>query len=184
MRIFKNIIIFSGVLLIVSLWGCSASKPVTVVKESSETTKRDETFDPLLLQDEDIVFPEESPLPESGASETLPGIGLPGPEKEINRQVDGFRVQVYATKDIERATLEKKQAEFQFLEDSVAVYIEFDSPMYKVRVGDFVNRDDAVRFKQIARAKGYREAWIVKTKVNTHPTLPKITDVNLNDLQQ
>ena len=185
MNMIKKMLRILGFVLILSvIWSCGASKPVTVVERKPEEPRLDESFDPLMLQDEDITFPAETAYPNGAGEEVLPGLNNTAPGAEVNQLVDGFRIQIFASKDIERATLEKKQAEFQFLEDSVAVYIEFDSPMYKVRVGDFRNREDAEKLKRIARRKGYREAWIVKTKVNTHPTLPQITESEIENLQQ
>ncbi|RMF56722.1 MAG: SPOR domain-containing protein [Calditrichaeota bacterium] len=179
LKIITTIFLFS---VLVYLSGCSSSKPVTVPGGESAEPTLNETFDPLMLEDEDITFPEEVEIPSTGNSEIVPGLDTQPAPVEENQVVDGFRVQILATKDIDQATMEKKQAEFQFLEDSVAVYIEFDSPMYKVRVGDFQNRDEAERLRQIARKKGYRGAWIVKTKVNTHPKLPVINESEMEDL--
>ena len=98
--------------------------------------------------------------------------------------VDGFRVQLFATKDIESATVAKKEAEFVFTDDSVKLYIEFDSPYYKLRIGDFQNRDNAEAFREIAREKGYSSSWIVKTKVWSNPFLPENKEIQFQVLLQ
>jgi hypothetical protein len=160
---------------IISLNSCSSSSR-GVTPESSpkpEVPRIDESFDPVMLQDEDIEFPaskaplqsnERLPLSDETSSEI--------PAAVENKLIDGFRVQLFATQDIEKATLEKKEAEFTFTEAGVGVYIEFDSPMYKVRLGDCTTRDEAEQLRELARVKGYPTSWIVKTKVNSNPGTP------------
>jgi hypothetical protein len=148
---------------------CSSSKK-TVVDEPPERRgpEVDESFDPLTLDDEDIVFTENN---NESINESSSDLKIKNTENKENQQTDGFRVQLLATKDIESATIEKKEAEFAFVEDSVVVYIEFDSPYYKIRVGDFQNRSKADELKRIARDKGYTTSWIVKTKIWTNPSI-------------
>ena len=57
------------------------------------------------------------------------------------------------------------------MDDGYNIYVEFDSPYYKVRIGDFTDRDKATEFREIAREKGYPSPWIVKTKVWSNPSL-------------
>lgn len=163
--------------LILLLGACASGKKV--VKEPSpseaEAAAIDESFDPLTLNDEDIAFPE----PPSQKAKTPVSGQTPSPSapqatagKLENRLVDGFRVQLFATKDIESATIAKKEAEFAFAEDSVNIYIEFDSPYYKLRIGDCTTREAAEKLREIARSKGYPSAWIVRTKVWSNPPLP------------
>lgn len=127
-----------------------------------------------MVQDEDIEFPVSKTPVQSG--EQLPLEEGSDTQLSVvveNKLIEGFRVQLFATQDIEKATLEKKEAEFSFTEDRVPVYIEFDSPMYKVRIGDCATRDEAEQLRELARRKGYSTSWIVKTKVNTVPNLPQ-----------
>lgn len=156
--------------------GCTSSKAVSTPERVAEpeSNKIDESFDPVMLQDEDIEFPASKTPVQSG--ENLPlgeGSDTQLPVVVENKLVEGFRVQLFATQDIEKATLEKKEAEFSFAEDQIPVYIEFDSPMYKVRIGDCTTRDEAEQLRELARRKGYSTSWIVKTKVNTVPNLPQ-----------
>lgn len=155
------------------LFSCSASKK-TVKGETSgkEKTEYDESFDPLKLNDEKIEFKEK---PEKSI-EQKPVFPIEDNQeilREENKLIDGFRVQLFATKDIESATIAKKEAEFVFTGDSLNIYVEFDSPYYKLRIGDFQERDDAEAFREVAHEKGYPSSWIVKTKVWSNPALPE-----------
>lgn len=44
------------------------------------------------------------------------------------------------------------------------VYYEQSGNLFKVRVGKYINRGDAVRFVEIARSKGYTDAFIITKK--------------------
>ena len=168
-------------LLSIFLFSCSSSRK-TVKEETSdkETTKFDESFDPLKLNDEKIEFNKESKK-SNGNQGIFPIEDNQNIQNEENKQIDGFRVQLFATKDIESATIAKKEAEFVFIGDSLNIYIEFDSPYYKLRIGDFKERDDAEAFREIAREKGYPSSWIVKTKVWSNPTLPEKKQTQFQD---
>ncbi len=75
---------------------------------------------------------------------------------------NGFRVQCFASSQIERVRAEQKVIESKV---HYPVYIVFASPYYKLAVGDFVKRTDA----DVAAAKmkelGYPDAWVMRTKV-------------------
>jgi hypothetical protein len=156
------------------MFNCASSRKTTKDEtHDKESPKYDESFDPLKLNDEKIEFKEENKkstnqqviFPIENNQQTL---------KDENKLTDGFRIQLYATKDIESATIAKKEAEFVFVDDSLNIYIEFDSPYYKLRIGDFRKRDKAEAFREIAREKGYPSSWIVKTKVWSNPTISVI----------
>lgn len=163
------------------LAACGSSRQATntvpdPVGPAVETPAVDESFDPIVLQDEDLSFPEKAVPTERAEVSVLPGEAEANREVEQNRVVDGYRVQIFATQNIENATLQKKEAEFVFVADTVALYIEFDSPMYKIRVGDCLNRADAENLREISRKHGYPTSFIVKTKVNTVPNVPRDSD--------
>jgi hypothetical protein len=161
-------------LLVIFMFNCSSSKK-TIRDETpdKETPKFDESFDPLKLNDEKIEFKEEPEKP-TDQQTVFPIEDNQQLLEDENKLTDGFRVQLYATKDIESATIAKKEAQFVFVDDSLSIYIEFDSPYYKLRIGDFKERDKAEAFREIAREKGYPSSWIVKTKVWSNPTIPII----------
>ena len=142
--------------LTIAATSCGSSRQGTTrgadpVGETVTTPQIDESFDPVLLQDEDLEFPEKT-IPRQQAEMPVLPVEVPeNEEAEPNRVVGGFRVQIFATQNIENATLQKKEAEFVFVSDSVSIYIEFDSPMYKIRVGDCLNRADAENLRETAR---------------------------------
>lgn len=168
-------------LLLVFFFSCSSSRKTTREKPTEkETPQFDESFDPLKLGDEDIVFKEEKKTADTKES-TSPISGAQESADEENKLIDGFRIQLFATKDIESANIAKKEAEIVFTEDSLNIYVEFDTPYYKLRIGDFQDRDNAAQFRDISREKGYQSSWIVKTKVWSNPSLPGKENIRLQN---
>jgi len=76
--------------------------------------------------------------------------------------VPGFRVQIFASNTNEGANKIASEARFKFTE---SVYVEYENPYYKVRIGDLKNRADAETLREKARNVGYSDAWIVQTQV-------------------
>ena len=77
--------------------------------------------------------------------------------------VQGFRIQIFSSSNVDEATLMKNLALEKFVGDSI--YVVYDAPVYKVRVGDFLNRYEANQRLPEFVEKGYREAWIVPDRI-------------------
>jgi hypothetical protein len=77
--------------------------------------------------------------------------------------VEGFRVQVLATR--ERGSAERLREEL-ILTYTYDIFIVFEAPNYKVRMGNFFDRQQAERFRQILVRKGYSSAWIIRTRID------------------
>ncbi len=144
--------------------GCSSTKQVSDPLGDRVSPKYDESFDPNTLNDDDIVIAKIEPKvveAENNNSENQLADG------EIKfKEASGFRVQLVATKNIESATLTEQEAKDLFDTMKHKVYLIFDAPLYKVRVGDVINRNDADEIRDTAKDYGYREAFIVPSKVN------------------
>jgi len=178
--------IFIVVTLLISLFGCASSKKETRVTDSFPAEEKyDESFDPLLLNDEDITF--KKPVNVIEISDTILIPSQDSTEQEIieeNKLIDGFRIQIISTKDLENAARAKSIAIEQFEDLEIKFYLEFDSPYYKVRLGDFKSRGEAESIREIIRSRGYPKAWIVKTKVWSNPEFPVPGDVNTINLPE
>lgn len=83
---------------------------------------------------------------------------------QIIGQTDGYRVQIFVTDNLEEADSTKDDAETKLNEKDV--YISFDPPFYKVKIGDFKNYADAKDFRFKLNQLGYSEARIVNDKIN------------------
>ncbi|MBN1894295.1 SPOR domain-containing protein [bacterium] len=160
----RNIMCFA--VLIAGVLGCASSRPgrTEQPEDGSRTGESGfiEEFDPLSLNEKDIIVRQSgtaSGAPDrTGATATAAAAAV----KET-RQVTGFRVQLLSVSDMDRAQEEKKKALFKFNE---RVYVEFESPLWKLRVGDFRTRKEADALRQKAVGLGYPDTWIVQTLVN------------------
>ena len=48
-----------------------------------------------------------------------------------------------------------------------SVYVDFEAPNYKVRVGDFIDRNSAESLQQDLVQMGYNSAWILRSRINS-----------------
>ena len=76
--------------------------------------------------------------------------------------IEGFRVQVLATRD--RFNAEKLQLELEQIFQH-KIYVIFEAPNYKVRIGNFIDRRKAENFRIELAKNGYSSAWIIRTKI-------------------
>jgi hypothetical protein len=87
--------------------------------------------------------------------------------------IPGFRVQVLSTTEIDSANAVRD--ELSSLPESVGIYVTYDSPYYKVRVGDFSSRPAANPLLKTVLNRGYADAWIVADRVLKNPPPRKTT---------
>lgn len=158
--------------------GCAAVKktqaPASTSGKKTVTSKPagpyDESFDPLTLEDDDITIHKQTDLMQKQSasvknlSQTTPHKAIPDSLQRY-KEVDGFRVQVFAGRDIQAATMAETQARADFEKQGLKVYLIFEAPFYKVRVGDFTDRNDAENARDLARRLGYKSAFVARSKV-------------------
>ncbi len=72
-----------------------------------------------------------------------------------------FRVQLGSTNNYDDAIALETRAASIFEEQ---IMIQFDSPYYKIRVGQLSNREDAQSLQQFAFENGFRRAWVIRTE--------------------
>ncbi len=150
----------------------SSKKSIDTVEESSKASSHyDESFDPLTLNDNDVVIQKKEHPVETTVEKKIPETTVPVEVAENieMKEVDGFRVQILAVKDVERASLIQQTAAEQFRAMEYKSYLVFESSLYKVRIGDVTTRSDAEEIRDMAKDYGYKAAFIVPSKV----TVPK-----------
>jgi len=81
-------------------------------------------------------------------------------EEEI---IQGFRIQIFASASIDEANATRGAATYKIGLDSV--YVIYDAPVYKVRVGDFATRLAANQRLPLLMEKGYPDAWVVPDRI-------------------
>ena len=82
--------------------------------------------------------------------------------------VQGFRIQVIASNNYDEAFAVRNTLNIDL--PAQWVYMVYDAPTYKVRVGDYTNRADANLAVDGFIEKGYKGAWVVPDRVVKNPT--------------
>jgi hypothetical protein len=175
MKIFNNILV-AAIILVLS--GCSSSFDGSKFSENSksrpDTGKPDSTwiFPPVQTEELPSIQPE------------VPGFWVEGPElnmAEYTRVVEekktpdssqtenyeikivaGYRIQLFAGRlQSDALTIQTNIAN----QVSVPVFLIYEAPQYKVRLGNFPERDEAMALCRQLRRKGFPGAWVVRSQI-------------------
>ena len=150
--------------------GCGGSQESTRSDggsgDTEEMRKQEALFNPSEYNQDVKAFLQEEFRKEALHKETPKDIANPAPPELI----PGFRVQIFASTNIDEATKQKEAAEGIFPDEWF--YLVYDPPTYKTRAGNFITRFDADRFLKRVSQSGFRDAWIVPDRVYKNP-LPR-----------
>ena len=72
-----------------------------------------------------------------------------------------FRIQIFESSVASIARAEARRFQNIFGD---TVYIDFETPLYKLRIGNFLNRKDAEEAVESISRLGAKDAWIIRTK--------------------
>jgi len=160
MRLIKISVIVS--LFSLFFLNCSGIKPC--IKEKREKDRRmqaERKFDPWKMEKENpiIIQEKESAEPEEQLSRSVWEKDEAGEVKASDEAL--YRIQIFASKFPEEA-----QSLVSFLESEFdePVNVVYETPYYKVRLGDFETMKEAESFLRKIRQRGFPQAWVVKTK--------------------
>lgn len=167
-------------LLFLFLISCSSSEP-TVEEDDDEKTENiidipDEVVDDYLfenLSEEELLLvrtrsyienqftEQEQPVPDIFLREVVTE------EREIDPYA-GFRVQLISTRDVAEADTVRDSfvawADSMITGHDIDAYVLFRPPNYRVRAGDFRDRDQAIKLSNMLKAK-YPDAWVVHDRI-------------------
>jgi hypothetical protein len=145
-------------------------------------------FDPLELSRDREIVPLEHPrsgdiigkqvivevdVDADNADSAAIGVIAPEPMIDsLNNQA--FRVQLFTSRVYGDAREASKVAEEIF---DQPVFVDYEVPNYKVRVGSFADRDTAEKYQQRAKAAGYSNAWVVMVNVGVREIAPLYDDM-------
>jgi len=142
------------------IFACSGSREAVKTKDTDKKSRYDESFDPLSLNDNDIiVLPTQRRLSENEDN------AASNNKKTSTTAIDGFRVQILATNNLEKASLIEQEASERFKRNGYSTYLVFEAPLYKIRIGDCADRVQAEKIRDLAKSVGYDGAFIVKSVV-------------------
>lgn len=190
-----------GALLIAFLVSCGSSEPaVTEDREADRPETR-----PLLEIPEEIVedyvsdgmsdFEKLLMNTRSSLSDQFSETGLMIPEiylREVvheEREIDeyaGFRVQILSTRSMAEA--DSTRDNFIAWADSVLTgfepdaYVIFRSPNYRVRAGDFRDRNQAIHFSRLLKVK-YPDAWVVHDRIEPDSVPADTVEIKFREVQ-
>ncbi len=158
-------------------FGCSSTQQFRPRDESTQENQKgsgiiNEYFDPLILDDEELEI-KKTISTESISDKMETVLTDSAMEEERTEELPGFRVQICAVSEEEKARQIQREAILRFIDQEV--YLIYNNPYYKVRVGNCLTRYDADKLQQLAVEKGFTDAWVVRTKVKP--------DVNEDDPQ-
>ena len=115
-------------------------------------------FDPDKLKDPEPRWPKVvSPF-----SLDIKELKLGGNSDSSQIIIEGFRVQVLATSSQENADRLRYELAIEYGKD---IYIVFEAPNYKVRIGNFIDRRLAEKLRLELINKGYPSSWIIRTRI-------------------
>jgi hypothetical protein len=190
MRLSLLLIIFVTLIIV----SCGTTETVTEVESPVPVFDIDEeTAEEYLLEEElneleRFLYHNRSQLSDQFAS-----LQQEIPEKFLrevvrdDRGVDeyaGFRVQLISTRDV--ALADSTRDEFRAWASDhiggydVEAYVYFRQPYYRVRAGDFRNRDRAIEFSRLLKDR-YPEAWIVHDRIEPEQVPPDTAEFRLLD---
>jgi len=112
---------------------------------------------------EDVEETIRSLRPPPAQVDTPAVVAAPAKRDTSWTTTNGYRIQIFTSTTRELAEAEALKARERFPSDSV--YILFQSPWHRVRVGDFATRQDAEEKIVEAKEKGYPDAFWVRSQI-------------------
>lgn len=188
MKILKNTCSSLSILFLFGLLlSCGVStQKVTVPAADAEQAENPRGFNPMELPMDNTIIPREYPrsmdlvgnsiIAASSDEDTIVAPIENSPEEIDTLNSQAYRIQLFSTKVYGEARNELQVAEEIF---DRPLFMDYEVPYYKIRVGNFADRDKAEKYQQRARAAGYQNAWVVMVTVNIQEAQPLYND---NDL--
>jgi hypothetical protein len=140
----------------------------------SSSANRDFSNVGNLSEDFDITpFKTQINIPETKTSRTESNgdiwydYSIPVKETQTKKLMgtqDGYRVLVMSSDNLEEANQIK--SEVYSRTDQNEVYIDFEPPFYKVKIGDFKDQKSADNMRFKLNQLGYKEAKVIKESIN------------------
>ena len=136
-------------------------------------------YDPLESdQDRQVVpsaYPSDQPINAGGVQqetgdEATSDTGYLNLDEQIDTlNSQAFRVQILTTKVYGEGRTALRVAEEIF---DRPVFMDYEVPYFKLRVGNFAEREAAENYQQRAKAAGYTNAWVVVVTVAVEEPAP------------
>ncbi|MFH1699020.1 MAG: SPOR domain-containing protein [Candidatus Zixiibacteriota bacterium] len=156
----------------------SCTKRASTLSEPAEPSAGALPLDPLATSIDREVVPEIHPInvmafPDAGDSLVSPlshSFSALDSLESGTSPTDVYRVQIFTSRLYNEARKEKAIADEVF---NLPVYLDYEVPYYKLRIGDFAKREEAENMISEIRSIGYRGAWVARVNLRVRPE-PKI----------
>ena len=155
-KCFLSVIAIALFLLI----GCAAGTVAEHPGDKGEGKSVQGWFDPLALNDDDIIIRGMSMPSFNSESDTVSA------NIDYDLMTEGYRVQIYTTQDLYEADSILGVADSVFFGEA---YLRFDAPNYKIRVGNLTSRSNAEELQRYSRGVGFPRSWVLRTSVFVNP---------------
>lgn len=162
-----NVLLLAGVILTVV--ACASSSPQSVEQDKPKQDTKKDLKAPLPRYEATLDpsdYDEEVELVQKKQAEEKAHVELQIPrDSTTTEEVSqlGVRIQVFSTSSIDEALKMKIEVLAKLPQDSV--YVVYDPPVYKVRLGDFPTRYEASIKLSTVVDQGYPDAWIVPDNI-------------------
>lgn len=108
--------------------------------------------------------------------------------QQINRDPrDGYRIQLISTRNVELADSISVQyenwADTTITGYQAKAYVSFKQPFFKVHVGDFQQRDRAIKYSKLVKQK-YPDAWVVHDRIEPDSAPPDTANFQLAEKKE
>lgn len=194
-----NHLFYTQILFLVAvtlfIFSCSTSEPLISEEEEEMMADmdRDEVAEYMrdeMDEDEFILFENRSFLSDrfAGIQHDIPESFLAEVEQQ-EREIDesaGYRVQILSTRDV--ALADSTRDEFRVWASQrldgyeIDAYIFFRQPYYRIRVGDFRDRNKAINLSSMLKSR-YPDAWVVHDRIEPDRVPADTTEIRFIDLR-
>ena len=154
------------------LSACGPRRGAAPPSEEPSETATGSVFDPLASSEDRMVVPETYPVQPAAADDPGDSLAVPldipyGTYDSLmsaDSPAEVYRVQIFTSRLYTEAGRERVLAEEIF---NLPIYLDYEVPYYKLRVGDFITRDEAENMLSEIKAIGYRHAWVARVILRT-----------------
>ncbi|MCX6826297.1 MAG: SPOR domain-containing protein [candidate division Zixibacteria bacterium] len=158
---------------ILILAGCIGGHRRADEGESDKNSAASFAYNPLEMAEDTVIIPVKYPINVNSSYRESPRKGEPSDSAAISKsKADRYRIQIFTSRVYGQALKESNTASQVF---DQKVWMDYEVPYYKVRIGDFSSQSKAEEYLPVVRNAGYGSAWIVRvsTNIQTLDTNPR-----------
>ena len=162
----NNCVVFLFIVVSILIFGCGGERAVQRTNAPPQSISGfladyEKSFNPTKY-DASVGAIQAQERLEHNALEAVRLVSIAIPET-----IPGFRIQLLFTSEIDKANSLRDTLSNEFPDEWI--YVVYDAPNYKVRIGNFPDRTSARPLLRKLIDEGYPDAWIVPDNVIKNP---------------